>query len=160
MQDSHVGVFGVVAIVLVLLMQLGGISTSLVHGLSTIAVLTAVVTGRLAVTWSCVRGVPAARSDGLGATVAGTVSRLTAAIVTVIAVGLLVAIGQLHDHGGWNEVVRVVASAAAGLCAAWALRLIAFRRIGGITGDVIGAAVEIATAIAVVGVALRAPILH
>jgi adenosylcobinamide-GDP ribazoletransferase len=42
----------------------------------------------------------------------------------------------------------------------WALRLIAIRRIGGITGDVLGAAVEIATAVTLIGIALRAPILH
>jgi adenosylcobinamide-GDP ribazoletransferase len=160
MRASDIGPFGVVAIVLVLLTYLGGISTTMVHGISTIAVLTATVTGRLAVTWSCVRGVPAARPEGLGAAVAESVSRVTATIVTVIAVAALVAIGELHDHGGWNEVVRVVASAAAGLLAAWALRLIAIRRIGGITGDVLGAAVEIATAVTLLGVALRAPILH
>ena len=160
MRSSELGAFGVIALALVLLMQLGGISTTMVHGISTIAVLTATVTGRLAVTWSCVRGVPAAQPDGLGATVAGTVSRLTAATVTVLAVGALVVIGELHDHGGWTEVVRVVASAAAGLLAAWVLRLIAMHRIGGITGHVLGAAVEIATAITLLGVALRAPILH
>lgn len=160
MRSPEVGAFGVVAIVLVLVSQLGGISTTMVHGISTIAVLTATVTGRLAVTWSCVRGVPPARPDGLGATVAGSVARSTAAIVTVVAVGALIGIGELHDHGGWSEVARVVASAAAGLLAAWALRLVAIRRIGGITGDVLGAALEIATAVTLLGVALRAPILH
>jgi adenosylcobinamide-GDP ribazoletransferase len=160
MRQSDIGAFGVVAIVLVLLIELGGISTAMVHGISTIAVFTAVVTGRLAVAWSCVRGVPAARSDGLGAAVAGSVSRLAATIVTVLAVGALVVIGEVHDHGGWNGVVRVVASAAAGLLAAWFLRLIAIRRLGGVTGDVLGAGVEIATAVTLLGVALRAPILH
>jgi adenosylcobinamide-GDP ribazoletransferase len=160
MRSPEVGAFGVVAIVLVLVSQLGGISTTMVHGISTIAVLTATVTARLAVTWSCVRGVPAARTAGLGATVAGSVSRVSAVIVTLISIGALVGIGELHDRGGWSEVVRVIAAAAAGLLAAWALRLVAIRRIGGITGDVLGAAVEIVTAVTLLGVALRAPILH
>jgi adenosylcobinamide-GDP ribazoletransferase len=160
MRSPAIGAFGAIALFLVLLLELGGISTSLVHGVSTAALLTAAVTGRLAVMWSCVPRVPAARPDGLGAAVAGTVSYVTAAVVTVVSIGIVVVIGELHDHGGRDHVVRIVASAAAGLAAAWALRLLAVRKLGGITGDVLGAALEIATAVTLVGVALRAPVLH
>ncbi|GAA3821535.1 hypothetical protein GCM10022226_47330 [Sphaerisporangium flaviroseum] len=46
----------------------------------------------------------------------------------------------------WGFPVAVLA----GLLAAWALRRRAVRRLGGITGDVLGALVEIATAAALV----------
>lgn len=42
------------------------------------------------------------------------------------------------------------AAVLAGLTAAWALRRRAVRRLGGITGDVLGALVEVATATALV----------
>ncbi|WP_326821253.1 adenosylcobinamide-GDP ribazoletransferase [Streptosporangium sp. NBC_01756] len=54
----------------------------------------------------------------------------------------------------WNETATAFwglpAAVLAGLTAAWALRRRAVRRLGGITGDVLGALVEVATATALV----------
>ena len=53
--------------------------------------MTACVTGRLALVWACRHGVPAAREDGLGAMVAGTVRTHAAWLVTLAA--LLASVG-------------------------------------------------------------------
>ncbi|HET6215059.1 MAG TPA: adenosylcobinamide-GDP ribazoletransferase, partial [Micromonosporaceae bacterium] len=90
MKRPDVGPFGVVALVLVLLAQAAAIAA--LAGRSAVPVLlavtTATATGRLAVTWACRRGVPAARPDGLGALVAGTVGPAALAAGTA-AVALL-----------------------------------------------------------------------
>jgi len=101
--------------------------------------------GRLAVPIACRRGVPAARPDGLGALVAFTVPRWV-----VGAAAVLVAAGAVAASG-WRGPVAV----AVALLLAYLLVGHAVRRFGGITGDVIGAAVEIATTAALVVLTLR-----
>jgi adenosylcobinamide-GDP ribazoletransferase len=154
MATSGVGAFGVAAVFAVLITDVVALGWSFDLGLGTIAVTTAVTTGRLALTMGCTRGVPAARSDGLGATVAGTVPRLTAALAVAATTAVLVGVAVVHD-GSWRDADRVVWSVAAGLVAAAACQLIAVRRIGGITGDVLGAGVEVATAFALLAMCIR-----
>ena len=81
MRRSDIGPFGVVTLVLTLLIQVAALSQAETagHGRGPAALIAAVVTGRLALTWACRRGVVAARPDGLGALVAGTVSPVMAA---------------------------------------------------------------------------------
>jgi adenosylcobinamide-GDP ribazoletransferase len=90
--------------------------------------------------------VPAAQPDGLGAQVAGTVSNKIPVTVTVgvlaAAIAAVVISVIIHEPLGWTLPVAV----AAGLAAALALLRHAVRRLGGITGDVLGALVEVATA--------------
>jgi adenosylcobinamide-GDP ribazoletransferase len=78
--------------------------------------------------------------------VAGTVPG-PAAVLVVAVVGGLGAV--LLGVGG------VAAALLAAVAAAWLVR-VARRRLGGITGDVLGAVVEVATAVALVAVALAA----
>ncbi|MET8158556.1 adenosylcobinamide-GDP ribazoletransferase [Sphaerisporangium sp. NPDC005289] len=140
MKRSDIGPFGVVTLVFTLLTQAAAASEA-----GPTALALTVVTGRLAVTWACVTGVPSARAGGLGAMVAGTVRQSTAIIATAaVAAGALV-LGLLAGA----PVVFPVA-VAAGLGAAWAVRAHAVRRLGGITGDVLGALVEVATAAALI----------
>ncbi|MEU0571436.1 adenosylcobinamide-GDP ribazoletransferase, partial [Nonomuraea sp. NPDC005983] len=68
MKKSDIGPFGVMTMVFTLLIQAGALSATGWH-----ALVTACVTGRLALAWACRSGVPAARPDGLGALAAGTV---------------------------------------------------------------------------------------
>ena len=70
---SDIGPFGVVAIVLVLLLQVAAVATLLAAASGPVAVVVGVVAGRTTLAWTCRRGVPAARPDGLGAAVAGSV---------------------------------------------------------------------------------------
>jgi adenosylcobinamide-GDP ribazoletransferase len=135
MARSDIGPFGVVTLVLTLLIQVSALARAEQIGRGPLAVLVAAVAARLAITIACRRGVPAARPDGLGALFAGTVRPAAAAALTVAALGAAVAIG-------WIYAVAV----AAGLACSVLLTALATRRFGGITGDVLGAAAEIATA--------------
>ncbi len=136
MRSGTVGPAGVVAIVLVLGAQVAGF-TSLVgddHGWLTAGVL--VCASRAVLVIVCMRGVPGARADGLGATFVGSVPRLVAGLV-VLTVG-----GCCWLVAGQSGLLGVLVVGA--VVAALLLRVI--RRLGGVTGDVFGAAVEVSLA--------------
>jgi adenosylcobinamide-GDP ribazoletransferase len=57
---------------------------------------------------------------------------------------------------GGYPAVRGVAAVLAGLCAGDLLRRLARRRLGGMTGDVFGAVVEVSTAVVLLVLALTA----
>ena len=145
MRSPEIGPLGVVAVVLVLLVQVNALTVCVQNHRGTESVLLAVLTGRLAVLWSCLRGTPAARSTGLGALVAGTVRRPLALLWT-LAVGVeAFAYGRLDPEAGTlRGGLRALIALFAALGIVWVLRRHAVRRLGGITGDVLGAAVEIA----------------
>lgn len=144
MKRSDVGPFGVMALVLILLTQVAALAQAQVAGRGVAALLAAGLGSRLALPWACRRGVPAARAGGLGAQVAGTVPPLVAAGLTAAALGF----------AAWLGVIFIIALAV-GLAAAWLLTWLAVRRLGGITGDVLGAAVEVAFAATLLVAALR-----
>jgi adenosylcobinamide-GDP ribazoletransferase len=99
----------------------------------------AVVTGRVAVVLAT--GAPAARPGGVGARVAGRTGAggraLTAAVLLCAAVagGFVV--------GGWAAALRGVGAALAGLLVGGGLARVAGRQLGGLTGDVFGAIIEL-----------------
>ncbi|MFC4532282.1 adenosylcobinamide-GDP ribazoletransferase [Sphaerisporangium dianthi] len=140
MKRSDIGPFGVVTLVFTLLTQAAAAAEA-----GPAALVLACVTGRLAVTWACVAGVPAARPGGLGAMVAGTVRQSTAITATAAAAAGALVLGLLAGR----PLIYPLA-VAAGLGAAWAMRAHATRRLGGITGDVLGALVEIAATAALI----------
>lgn len=143
MRKSDIGPFGVAAIALTLLIQ-----ASALPALPLVAVIVAFAAGRVAVPLACRRGVPAARPEGLGALVAGTVPLP----VAVLGAALVVAAGAAATPGRpWQGPIAVVVSLAAALVTVRH----AVRRFGGITGDVLGAAVEVATTVALIGLSLR-----
>ena len=148
MRRSDIGPFGVVTLVLTLLLQVAGLTQADAAGRGPAAVIVAAVTGRLALTWACRRGVPAARADGLGALVAGTLPPVVPALIT--AGVLAVTIGGIYLAAAVAAVpvewILPVAEAA-GLLVSLALAWHVVRRLGGITGDVLGALVETATAV-------------
>jgi adenosylcobinamide-GDP ribazoletransferase len=85
--------------------------------------------------------VPPARSDGLGALVAGSVPVAAALLVTApVAVGGAFAV----RHSPWLGVVAVALAAAVGVGVSWHVS----RRLGGITGDTLGACCELGTLLA------------
>jgi len=139
-RKSDIGPFGVIGIVLVI-----GIDATALSTLSYWAAVLAIAISRTAlVIGTC--AAPAARADGLGAAVARSVPVLVAAawIVVIITVCTM----TLSAPGA--------VAAVAGLLAAIITLLVARRRLGGITGDVLGAMTEIALAAALVALALTA----
>jgi adenosylcobinamide-GDP ribazoletransferase len=148
MKKPDVGPFGVAAVVLALLIQATSAATVLSRPAPTAlaGIVTATAAGRLAVTWSCRQGVPAARPDGLGALVAGTVNWFSA----VAGLALTTALAVAATPNWWQGPAAVAVSLAAGLL----LVRHAVRRIGGITGDVLGAVVEVSTTVCYVGLAI------
>ncbi len=149
MKSPEAGPLGVSAVVLALLADAAALSALVArHGWPLIAV--AVAIGRLGITLCCARPVPAARPDGLGALVAGTVPAVACGIWALALAALAGLAGQLSPGAGWADWVRgvlavLLAGAAVGLLARQCVR-----RFGGVTGDVLGASCELATAVALV----------
>jgi cobalamin 5'-phosphate synthase/cobalamin synthase len=149
MKKPDVGPFGVAAIVVVLLVQVAGAAAVLGRPWPSAlaAVVVATATGRLGATLACRGGVPAAREEGLGALVAGTVRGPWLALVAV-SVAFVAAFAV--PGRPWQGPLGV----ALGLAAVLLLVGHTVRRLGGITGDVLGAAIELATCTAYLTLAL------
>ncbi|HKC28775.1 MAG TPA: adenosylcobinamide-GDP ribazoletransferase [Jatrophihabitans sp.] len=151
MRRSDIGPFGVITVLLVLLVDVAALvalSADVWQPLAAVAV--AAATGRVAALWAAHRGVPSARPHGFGAYVAGSVSTTVLMIETVVVLGFGVGLADAVGASllGWP----VAQLAAVGVCIA--LRLHITRRLGGVTGDVFGALIEIGTAATLVGLAL------
>ncbi len=142
MRQSDVGPFGVVTLVLVLLLQVTCLAAVLGTRDGWVALWLSVVVARLAMARTGLPGVPTAEGSSLGSLVAGTVSAPWFAGWAVALLGLV----ALATTGDTAPAVRLAVSALAGLLAAEALLRRARARLGGVTGDVMGAMGETATA--------------
>ncbi|TCO48044.1 adenosylcobinamide-GDP ribazoletransferase [Actinocrispum wychmicini] len=138
MKDGGVGAFAVVTLVVTIGLQATAIAT--VHwGL----IVVAFTAGRAAFSWCCREGVRAARPDGLGALVAGSQPVLVPICWFVL---LFSAAIPTVPERLWQGPLAV-AVAAVGLVVFTAHTR---RRLGGITGDVLGAACELTTTLVLV----------
>jgi adenosylcobinamide-GDP ribazoletransferase len=150
MKQSDIGPFGVVAIVGVLLLDVAALTACIHSGYGWQAILIATTASRLTLPWSCRTSVPAARSDGLGAFVAGTVRPITATITTGAVLASTIALS-------WPTATRIIGAAAAVLLTV-ATSVVTTRRakttLGGTTGDVLGATIELALPLALLTLAL------
>lgn len=152
MKRSDIGPFGVVALVLVALLQIGGATVAYAHHREFVALITAAAVGRLAVTAACTEPIPSARPDGLGAWVAGSVSVRAAVIIGGL---LAAAVGWLGSVTDAQTAALAVAAVPVGLSVALLLLHRCIARLGGITGDVLGALVETATTAALLVLAFH-----
>jgi adenosylcobinamide-GDP ribazoletransferase len=146
MRRGDVGPFGVVTLVLVVLLQVLALGVLVAEGLGIPGLCLALVLSRLALPLLCSRGVPAARAGGLGHAVAGSVSRGQVVVAVVLAVAVLVPLSLLslgvHVLAP-GVLLRAGAVGLVGLGAAAVVARRAVGRLGGVTGDVLGAAVEV-----------------
>ena len=144
MHDSRHGTFGVIALVLSVLLRtaaLAGIGEAVHAGLALIA---AHATSRAALPVAMFLLVPA-RADGLGA---GAGRPSMAPAIAALAIGLLVSLASLGPARG------LVAIGLAG-AAMFALGMLAYRRIGGYTGDVLGAFQQIGEIVVLLAAAAK-----
>lgn len=131
MRDSRIGAFGAMALVFAVLAKVFAIA-SVVRTDASWALWTFPVAARWAVC-PLVVCFPYARKEGLGRPFNGHARLIHLVLGTALASGVLAFAGA-----------QTVAPAIAALAAAFALALWIQRRLGGLTGDVYGAAIEVA----------------
>jgi cobalamin 5'-phosphate synthase/cobalamin synthase len=143
MHDPRVGSFGVLALVLAVGIKVVAIATLIDRRMAPAFLIAAPALAR----WTVIPlalWLPYARAEGgLGQSVAGTQTPGRAAIATVLAIGVaVIALGQ-----------RAVVVTGVAALVTLAVGRNARRRIGGVTGDVFGACVELTeTSLLVTGV--------
>ena len=148
MRSGASGPAGVLATVVVVGVQVACLAPLLTSTRGALVAGLLVCASRAALAGCCLRGVPGARRDGLGAAYVGTVRLLPAlGLWSVAALALLLA-------AGWPGLVAL--GLAAGVVAALLRRVV--RRLGGVTGDVLGAAVELSLAAMLLGVLTGGPV--
>lgn len=143
MHAGDIGPFGVATVVLTLLLQAACLGVLLPRWWP--ACWLAVVVARVAMARAGLPAVAIAEGSALGRAVAGTVSRAWLAGCWLVAAALAVGGGWLV--GGAPAAWRLVGAGVAGLLGAELVRMRATARLGGITGDVIGAMGEVTTAV-------------
>ena len=132
MRDSRLGVYGVIALVVVLAAKVGAIADIERAGLVIAAMVSAAAASRAAMP-AIMLWMEPARSDGL----AGTAGRPPAPQVwTGLGLALVLAVGLL----AWTGLVAFLFAGLGAAFVAW----LAARQVGGHTGDVLGGAQQIA----------------
>jgi adenosylcobinamide-GDP ribazoletransferase len=158
MRDSAVGAFAVIALIFVLALQTWALTLAVIRHHGTVAMIVSVVAGRLAATLACASGMPAARTEGLGSLVAGSVPRGRAVVVVLGCLGIAVLAGRFDYHGGGlGESAHAAVALMVGLLVAEGVRRLAGRKLGGLTGDVLGTLVETATTVSLLVMAMQHP---
>lgn len=147
-RTGDVGPAGAAALVLVLLAQAATAGTLIVcweRGFVAVGVLWCLA--RAGATVGLRHGVPAARQDGMGATFAGSVRPLALATVWLLVAVAGAAVTGLTDA----TVAQGLVAVAATLLVVLLLVAHVARRLGGIIGDAVGASVEVALAVLLIG---------
>lgn len=140
MRDPAVGSFGATALALDLLVKVAALGAVTADSRAVLAVVAAFALGRAA-PLALALALPYAR-PGSGSGLVLTERAARAALV----VGILLAVGIAVAALGLRGLALVAGAALACLVVA----LVARRRLGGVTGDVLGAAAELATTAALV----------
>ena len=151
MRSGDVGPFGVATLVLTLLLQVTCAAALLATDDGWLALWSAVVIARLAMARTGLPGVAVAAGSSLGRAVAGTVPGPWFAGAVLLCAALAAAAGWLL--AGPEGAAGLLAAAVIGLLAGEVLYRRARARLGGITGDVMGAMGEVATAASLVAAA-------
>jgi adenosylcobinamide-GDP ribazoletransferase len=150
MRRGDVGPFGVVALIVVVGVQAAALGALTGTWTGAGAVLIVLCSARAGLGIVCAAGVPAARRDGLGAAVAGTVPRPAAGLSWLLVAGALAGAGWLAGGPWW---LGPTTAGLAGLTVVLLVRR-CVRRLGGVTGDVMGAAVELGVTVMAAGISL------
>lgn len=158
MKASDTGPSGVAAVVLALLVQVAALATLLASAPGAVLAGLAWLVSRHTLALACRRGVPAAQPTGLGALVAGSVGGVGLACSSL-------ALGAVAGGAGWWASTLPAAAdgtpagpvGAVGVLGWWVGPAVALvgvasaqlllrrcrQRLGGVTGDVLGAGIEV-----------------
>jgi adenosylcobinamide-GDP ribazoletransferase len=131
MRDSRIGAFGAVGLILVLMLDIVALA-GLPPALATATLVAAPAIGR-ATPGLLASLFPPARPDGQGAAFRAGLGRVAPLL------GLIVALAVGVVALGWLGAATLATGVAVALAFAWFLA----RRLGGVTGDVLGGAVEL-----------------
>ncbi|TWS19735.1 adenosylcobinamide-GDP ribazoletransferase [Tsukamurella asaccharolytica] len=143
MRQGTVGPFGAAAVALLLMAEAAAVGALADRGMW-LAIGVAVGAARVAAVLGCRRGWAPSNPDGFGALTAGTQGAAAQGLWIVIALGAAVpAVPDLPWQGP-------VAVAVALLVATLTMRH-CVRRFGGMSGDVLGFGIELATVVALIG---------
>ncbi len=153
MRHGDVGPMGVVAVVLVVGVQAVAATTLLNSVSDAVLLMIVIAISRSSLLTGCRAGVPAARPGGLGSAVAGSVSTPLGIGVGGVAAAILIGAVIATGRPWWAGLLAV----AAATLVTFAVVRLAVRRLGGITGDVLGATVELTLTVLLLGITL-API--
>ncbi|MGD8528487.1 MAG: adenosylcobinamide-GDP ribazoletransferase [Methyloceanibacter sp.] len=134
LRDSRIGTYGVIALIISFLLRIGALASLAAVGVgpAVFALVAAHVGGRAALP-VMMRVVPRAREDGLSATAGRPSAGVTAG---ALAIGLVVAVACLG-------LGATLTATALGTVCLIVLARMAIRKIGGQTGDVLGAAEQV-----------------
>lgn len=154
MRDSRVGVFGAIALILSLLLRVGALAALADDGFR-VATASLILSGAASRAGALVPlwRLPPARADGVGASAGRLETKdWTAAGLSVVAIAFVVGLLALG-------VVRAVFACVLATGASLAVSALARRQIGGQTGDVAGAAQQLAEIACLCGLLIgaRAP---
>lgn len=139
MRRGDVGPMGVIALLLVLGGQAVAASVLVVDVDGAALLVVLIAASRTSLSVGCRVGVPAARAGGLGSAVAGSVSALVLIGSWVVTGAVVVILAASAGVTWWIGLLAVVLGAGV----AFGVVRLAVRRLGGITGDVLGATVEL-----------------
>jgi adenosylcobinamide-GDP ribazoletransferase len=152
MRRSDIGPFGVLALGFTIALQALSLAQLPAGAPALAGWVLAVTLGRLAAVVACGPWARAARRDGLGATVIGSVTparMVVAGVVTAVVAVAAAGAGPLP----WSTALLwgPLAAVGVGLGLGW----LACKRFGGSSGDVLGATVELATVTVLLVLALQ-----
>lgn len=139
MQDHGLGAYGSSALTLDLLIKAAALA-ALADGGEIAPVVGAYAVSRVAALPLAAVLPPARPGEGVGRLLAGQLG------VPAAAAGVLLAVGIAVAATGWRAAPTVVCLAVVGFCVGTAAR----RRLGGVTGDTLGAATELTATLALV----------
>ncbi len=142
MSDSHIGAFGMTAIVLFALLQTAAVAACVARGAYWVVIVTPVL-ARAAASGAC-WVLPAAKPDGLGYGVVGRPGPYDS-IVWASALAACAPLGVFAQTRGAFMLVLAV-GLLGGIVVAWRLS----RTVGGLTGDLLGATVLVTEALVLV----------
>ncbi|MGD7789511.1 adenosylcobinamide-GDP ribazoletransferase [Propionibacteriaceae bacterium Y1700] len=139
MKSGDVGPMGVVALVIALGLQAVGLAEVAAKPYAPVVVLILICASRAALAISCLAGIPVASWSTLGQMVVGTVTWPRATAVVLLTAAALTGAALLGQIPWWWAMICTAFVVALPLT----LARTAARRLGGTSGDVLGAGVEL-----------------